>query len=72
MSQFHTDEYVDFLYRVTPENVDAFVREQSKCKCMNVSQLLLMNIRQCGRRLPSVRRPVRVLLDFSRRFYGYV
>ena len=30
MSQFHTDEYVDFLYRVTPENVDAYVREQSK------------------------------------------
>ena len=30
MSQFHTDEYVDFLYRVTPDNVDAYVREQSK------------------------------------------
>lgn len=33
MSQFHTDEYVDFLHRVTPENVDAYVREQSKCMC---------------------------------------
>lgn len=31
MSQFHTDEYVDFLNRVTPDNVDQFVREQSKC-----------------------------------------
>ncbi|KAE8234446.1 hypothetical protein CF326_g508 [Tilletia indica] len=30
MSQFHTDEYVDFLARVTPDNVDAFVREQAK------------------------------------------
>ena len=30
MSQFHTDEYVDFLYRVTPDNLDAFVREQAK------------------------------------------
>ncbi|UZJ53848.1 hypothetical protein CBS101457_003168 [Exobasidium rhododendri] len=30
MSQFHTDEYVDFLNRVTPDNVDQFVREQSK------------------------------------------
>ena len=31
MSQFHTDDYVDFLYRVTPDNLDAYVREQSKC-----------------------------------------
>ncbi|EST04694.1 Histone deacetylase domain protein [Kalmanozyma brasiliensis GHG001] len=30
MSQFHTDEYVEFLNRVTPDNVDAFVREQAK------------------------------------------
>ena len=30
MSQFHTDEYVDFLNRVTPDNVDSFVREQAK------------------------------------------
>ena len=36
MSQFHTDEYVDFLYRVTPDNVDAYVREQSK---FNVGRL---------------------------------
>jgi histone deacetylase 1/2 len=34
MSQFHTDEYVDFLNRVTPDNVDQFVREQSKCEWM--------------------------------------
>ena len=31
MSQFHTDDYVDFLNRVTPDNVDAYVREQAKC-----------------------------------------
>ncbi|PWN98521.1 hypothetical protein FA09DRAFT_329575 [Tilletiopsis washingtonensis] len=30
MSQFHTDEYVEFLNRVTPDNVDHFVREQAK------------------------------------------
>lgn len=30
MTQFHTDEYVDFLNRVTPDNVDQYVREQSK------------------------------------------
>lgn len=30
MTQFHTDEYIDFLYKVTPDNMDAFAREQSK------------------------------------------
>ena len=30
MTQFHTDEYVDFLQRVTPDNMDQFGREQSK------------------------------------------
>ena len=34
MSQFHTDEYVDFLYRVTPDTVDSYVREQAKCAYM--------------------------------------
>ncbi|KAI0137642.1 hypothetical protein F4776DRAFT_102860 [Hypoxylon sp. NC0597] len=30
MTQFHTDEYIDFLQRVTPENMDNFQREQGK------------------------------------------
>ncbi|EIW67017.1 hypothetical protein TREMEDRAFT_72293 [Tremella mesenterica DSM 1558] len=30
MSQFHTDEYVDFLHRITPENAHQFSKEQSK------------------------------------------
>ncbi|KDN38039.1 hypothetical protein K437DRAFT_276391 [Tilletiaria anomala UBC 951] len=30
MSQFHTDEYVEFLHRVTPDNIDNFVKEQAK------------------------------------------
>ena len=30
MTQFHTDEYVDFLQRVTPDNMEQFGREQSK------------------------------------------
>ncbi|KAL7421485.1 histone deacetylase [Cryptotrichosporon argae] len=30
MSQFHTDEYVDFLHRITPENAAAFGKEQTK------------------------------------------
>ena len=30
MCQFHTDEYVDFLQRVTPSNMESFSREQTK------------------------------------------
>ncbi|KAF2010611.1 hypothetical protein BU24DRAFT_436683 [Aaosphaeria arxii CBS 175.79] len=30
MTQFHTDEYIDFLYKVTPDNMDSFAKEQSK------------------------------------------
>lgn len=31
MAQFHTDEYVDFLARISPENMDSYGREQAKC-----------------------------------------
>ncbi|KAF2469172.1 uncharacterized protein BDR25DRAFT_304668 [Lindgomyces ingoldianus] len=30
MTQFHTDEYIDFLNKVTPDNMDNFAKEQSK------------------------------------------
>lgn len=30
MCQFHTDEYVDFLSRVTPDNMELFAKEQTK------------------------------------------
>ncbi|KAH8835410.1 hypothetical protein DL96DRAFT_1574104, partial [Flagelloscypha sp. PMI_526] len=30
MSQFHSDEYVDFLSRITPTNMASYVREQHK------------------------------------------
>lgn len=30
MCQFHTDEYIDFLSRVTPDNLDMFAKEQIK------------------------------------------
>ncbi|MCJ1476243.1 histone deacetylase [Lambiella insularis] len=30
MTQFHTDEYVDFLKKVTPDNMDSFAKEQAK------------------------------------------
>ena len=31
MTQFHSDEYVDFLSRITPSNMSSFVKEQYKC-----------------------------------------
>ncbi|KAF2767847.1 hypothetical protein EJ03DRAFT_275395 [Teratosphaeria nubilosa] len=30
MTQFHTDEYVDFLQKVTPDNMDTYSKEQGK------------------------------------------
>ncbi|ROT39616.1 hypothetical protein SODALDRAFT_339099 [Sodiomyces alkalinus F11] len=30
MTQFHTDEYIDFLQKVTPDNMDAYQKEQTK------------------------------------------
>ncbi|OKL64214.1 Histone deacetylase RPD3 [Talaromyces atroroseus] len=30
MTQFHTDEYIDFLSKVTPDNMDQYSKEQSK------------------------------------------
>jgi histone deacetylase 1/2 len=32
MTQFHTDDYIDFLSRVTPENMEQYQKEQAKCK----------------------------------------
>lgn len=30
MTQFHTDEYIDFLSKVTPDNMEQYAKEQSK------------------------------------------
>ena len=32
MTQFHTDDYIDFLSRVTPENMEQYQKEQAKCR----------------------------------------
>jgi histone deacetylase 1/2 len=39
MSQFHTDEYVDFLYRINPDNEHQFAKEQVKCKWWSLGRL---------------------------------
>ncbi|KAJ6199491.1 LOW QUALITY PROTEIN: histone deacetylase 2 [Bipolaris maydis] len=31
MTQFHTDEYIEFLHKVTPDNMEQFTREQNDC-----------------------------------------
>ena len=30
MTQFHTDEYIDFLSKITPDNMDSYAKEQGK------------------------------------------
>ncbi|KAF9243881.1 histone deacetylase complex, catalytic component RPD3 [Melanogaster broomeanus] len=32
MTQFHSDEYVDFLSRITPSNMNSYIKEQHKCE----------------------------------------
>jgi acetoin utilization deacetylase AcuC-like enzyme len=31
LARFHSDDYIDFLRRVTPENVKAFSAQMQKC-----------------------------------------
>ena len=33
MTQFHSDEYVEFLSRITPSNMGNYTKEQHKCWC---------------------------------------
>ena len=35
MTQFHSDEYVEFLARVTPGNMNSYIKEQHKCACLD-------------------------------------
>lgn len=46
MSQFHTDEYVDFLYKITPDNAHQFAKEQVKCACFHSLELTNSDTRQ--------------------------
>lgn len=32
MTQFHSDEYVEFLSKITPSNMNSFIKEQHKCE----------------------------------------
>ena len=49
MSQFHTDEYVDFLHRITPDNAHQFAKEQIKCEFRHRLATAKLTVRQCRR-----------------------
>jgi len=44
MTAFHTDEYIDFLSRVSPDNMDSYSKEQLKCKreCASCGTVVLI------------------------------
>lgn len=31
MTQFHSDDYIEFLYKVSPNNMNNYQKEQAKC-----------------------------------------
>lgn len=43
MTQFHSDEYVDFLNKISPSNMNSFIKEQHKCEgCPRLYRKLLL------------------------------
>ena len=48
MSQFHTDEYVDFLYKITPDNAHQFAKEQVKCAYSHLAICPMLTIDNVG------------------------
>jgi histone deacetylase 1/2 len=33
MSRFHSEDYIQFLERITPDNKELFLSQMQKCKC---------------------------------------
>ncbi|KAF7729147.1 histone deacetylase [Apophysomyces ossiformis] len=48
MTQFHADDYIDFLSRVTPENMDQFQKEQAKFNVGDDSPVFEGLFEYCG------------------------
>lgn len=40
MTQFHSDDYVDFLSRITPSNMGNYTKEQHKCLLILLIRLI--------------------------------
>ena len=75
MTAFHTDEYVDFLHKVTPETVEELTISGQRCAfAMHieaVQSLMVYSSSDWGWQ-PGIRRSVRVLLDLCWRFRRWV
>ena len=48
MTQFHSDEYVEFLARVTPGNMNSYIKEQHKCVRCGLLYLFSLTTRAPG------------------------
>ena len=48
MTQFHSDEYVEFLARVTPGNMNSYIKEQHKCARCGLLYLFSLTTRAPG------------------------
>ncbi|GAN08679.1 histone deacetylase 1/2 [Mucor ambiguus] len=48
MTQFHTDDYIEFLSRVTPENMDAYQKDQAKFNVGDDSPVFEGLFEYCG------------------------
>ncbi|KAI8967864.1 hypothetical protein BDF20DRAFT_908188 [Mycotypha africana] len=48
MTQFHTDDYIEFLSRVTPENMDQYQKEQAKFNVGDDSPIFEGLFEYCG------------------------
>ena len=56
MTQFHSDDYIEFLSKITPSNMGNFVKEQHKCQLhsfflyleTDVAQATLVTTARCS------------------------
>ncbi|KAI0757259.1 histone deacetylase [Daedaleopsis nitida] len=42
MTQFHSDEYVEFLSKISPSNMNSFIKEQHKCTVLTIRTIILV------------------------------
>lgn len=46
LTRFHSDDYVDFLRLVTPDNMEDYTRQLQRCKCVLLDKRPFFNF--CG------------------------
>lgn len=77
MTKFHSDDYIQFLRRVSPDNMEDMQKQLQRCaekKKKNPDFPCELNVfdSQRGRGLPRLSRHVRVLPDLGRRLDRFV